>query len=128
MNIGIAFQIIDDVLDYKSSSDDLGKEIGDDFMEGKVTLPIIIALEKANINEKSKIEEIFYDNSIKSDKKQIFFKEILNILNKYKIFNIATEEANLYYKKALINLEPFHDCFEKNALLEIAKYALTRSS
>ncbi len=55
INLGIAFQIMDDILDYSSSSNVLGKEIGDDFFEGKVTLPIIIAYEKANNDEKKKL-------------------------------------------------------------------------
>lgn len=52
MNLGIAFQIADDVLDYSSTLEKLGKEVGDDFREGKMTAPILLALEKANADEK----------------------------------------------------------------------------
>ena len=52
MNLGIAFQIADDVLDYASTSKSLGKEVGDDFREGKMTAPILIALEKAYDEER----------------------------------------------------------------------------
>jgi octaprenyl-diphosphate synthase len=52
MNLGIAFQMADDVLDYASTSSKIGKEVGDDFREGKMTAPVILALQKASADER----------------------------------------------------------------------------
>ena len=58
-NLGLTFQIADDTLDYNSELKLFGKKIGKDFYEGKVTLPIILLFQKANIEEKKKLKDIF---------------------------------------------------------------------
>ncbi|MBL6664832.1 MAG: polyprenyl synthetase family protein [Rickettsiales bacterium] len=105
-NLGIVFQIVDDILDYSSSSLDMGKEVGDDFFEGKVTLPIIIAYEKSDAEERQLMAQIFIDNYDNSDEKnQDGLDKVMSIMNKYKAIELSKEIANQYYEMALENLQ-----------------------
>src|SRR6185437_4857969 len=63
MNLGLAFQLIDDALDYGGSSQDLGKNVGDDFREGKVTLPVILAYRRGTATERSFLKSAIENNS-----------------------------------------------------------------
>ena len=63
MNLGIAFQIVDDVLDYSANQEKLGKTIGDDFREGKMTAPVLFAIENADEEEKSFWARVIGDNN-----------------------------------------------------------------
>lgn len=81
--IGTIFQIADDSLDYFSKNDAIGKNIGDDFMEGKVTLPIILAYESSSDTEKEFFENILFKNK----KGEREFKQVLSLLEKYDIKN-----------------------------------------
>lgn len=125
-NLGIAFQIIDDVLDYSSSSQDLGKEIGDDFFEGKVTLPIIITFSKANEAEKKRIRQIFNENLISEEKNYDLLTEMMDLIKKYQAIELSLQKAMQYRQKAADNLEYFADCEEKEMLISIVDYAVTR--
>lgn len=114
--IGTIFQIVDDSLDYFSDKNSIGKNIGDDFMEGKVTLPIILAYEYSSANEKEFFENIFFENK----KGDVEFKQALSILEKYDIKNRICS-INQKYSTKLHNLI---DAVEgenlyKNALHEI---------
>jgi octaprenyl-diphosphate synthase len=126
INLGISFQIMDDVLDYSSSKAVFGKEVGDDFYEGKVTLPIIITYNKANEEERRRIEEIFNQNLINDDKDPNLLAEISALMEKYEAHDLSTLEAQSYYQKALKDLNIFPDCTEKDMLLAIANYAVAR--
>lgn len=107
-NLGIVFQIVDDILDYSSSAKDMGKEVGDDFFEGKVTLPIIIAYENSNADERQLMAQIFIDNYDNLDEKnQDDLDKVMAIINKYKAMDLAKELANKYCQKAMQNLEVF---------------------
>jgi octaprenyl-diphosphate synthase len=100
-NLGIAFQIIDDILDYASSEDILGKTLGADLKEGKITLPIILLLQQANKMEKKQIISIF-ENIEQNDQS---FNIILNLINKYNIIMQCYNKANDYINLSLKNLE-----------------------
>ncbi len=126
INLGIAFQIMDDVLDYNSSSDILGKEIGDDFFEGKITLPIIVAYEKADQVEKKRIKQIFNENLMSEAKDYNLLKEMINLIRKYKTIDLSIDKSMQYHQKALDNLSIFDDCEEKEMLISIVDYAVKR--
>ena len=68
------FQIVDDILDYTSNEDTLGKDIGNDFFEGKITLPIIKTYQKASFDDKKLISTIFEKNFQQPEKNQNDFK------------------------------------------------------
>jgi octaprenyl-diphosphate synthase len=94
--LGIAFQILDDVLDYDISSSNFGKKIGDDFKDGKVTLPILIAYSKSNGKEKAFWKKVIEDlNQEKND-----LKIALDIILKYNCLNEAKAFAESYAKQA----------------------------
>ncbi len=126
INLGIAFQIMDDILDYSSSSNVFGKEIGNDFFEGKVTLPIIITYKRANNSEKQKIKEIFSQNLMSDAKDQDLLQEIIFLIRKYDALNIAKSKALSYHQKALDDLGIFPDSEAKEMLISLLDYAIGR--
>jgi len=122
MHLGNAFQIIDDTLDYESNSDIIGKEIGDDLSEGKVTLPMIYALEKTNKTE-NKILTDAIQNADASNINQIV--EILLNVNAFQYSrNIAKRESN----KALQLIDILPNSEYKTALKLLCELSLERSS
>ena len=91
-NLGLAFQIADDALDYFSKKNIFGKEIGKDFFEGKITLPIIFLCQRANRSEKLYLEKIFKKkNRTKED-----FAEILSLIKKYDSINYCFKRAEYF--------------------------------
>ena len=80
-NLGLTFQIADDTLDYNSELKILGKKIGNDFYEGKITLPIILLYQKSGLNEKKELKELF----LKKDRSEDEFKKVLALIKKYNI-------------------------------------------
>ena len=127
-NLGIIFQIVDDVLDYLASEDNIGKAIGDDFFEGKVTLPIIFAYEKADKTDKQTISDLFFDNfkTENNEKSPESLEKILQLLEKYKAIDATLEMAEKTRLEAISNLAIFQDSESKNQLITILNYALKR--
>ena len=125
-NLGIAFQIIDDILDYSATQENLGKDIGNDFFEGKVTLPIILTYKQANDDEKAKIKEIFLHNLTNKDKNEKSFAQMMQIMAKYNALELTTKKAQYFYQLAQNNLNIFAPSPEKTMLLEILDYAISR--
>lgn len=125
-NLGIIFQIVDDVLDYSSQEQVLGKEIGNDFFEGKVTLPIILTHQKASDTEKKFIAEIFTKRLLTAEKNQNDFAEISALIEKHGGLADSKSLASNYRHLALSNLEIFPDSSFKSDLIEILDYSLAR--
>lgn len=123
LNLGIAFQIMDDILDYSSKETSMGKAPGDDFREGKVTLPIILLLKKCNHEERTFLERNFVELI---QEKQNFNRLVL-VLNKYKILEETKQVANFYIGKAKDSLLVIEDSEVKNLLLEILEFAAKRT-
>lgn len=122
LNLGIAFQLADDVLDYNSSEEKFGKKAGTDLCEGKLTLPIISVLKKCSERESQVIREALLANSMDIT----IFKEITSILNRYGTLESSLVLARNYSKKAKAQIEPFKQSIEKDALLALADYAVAR--
>ena len=128
-NLGIAFQIIDDVLDYAADEKTLGKKIGNDFYEGKITLPIILTYKQANDADKSRIKEIFANNLISGEEKNDqFFLETMLLIKKYRGLEDSVNKALSYRDLAIKNLEAFPSNSEKLMLLSILEYAVSRKN
>jgi octaprenyl-diphosphate synthase len=125
-NLGVAFQIIDDVLDYCADEKVLGKEIGNDFFEGKITLPIIITYKKADEADKLRIKAIFANNLISDEKDDSLFAEIMELIKKYDGLEESFQKAIYYQNIAIKNLEPFPDNQEKSMLMSILEYGVLR--
>jgi len=102
INFGMIFQIIDDHLDYFGTYK-TGKSKGQDFFEGKITLPIIILLKKANLDEKKLLKNIFYNK--KRTKKDLL--KTLALLEKYNVENVSLKYANNLKQKSKNILKKF---------------------
>ena len=122
-NIGLAFQIADDVLDYYSTKKIFGKEIGKDFYEGKVTLPIIFLYQKASSSEKIFLEKIFKK---KSRSKQELI-ETQNLIKKYNSISSCFERAKHFVNISYNALNIFKLSKEKTILQNLTSFSLERS-
>ena len=122
-NLGLAFQIADDALDYFSKEKIFGKEIGKDFFEGKVTLPVIILYQKAN-----SIERTFLINIFKKDiRNKKDFEEILKLIKKYKALEATFKRAEYFVNVSYDALGIFEDSQEKDVLQNLTSFSLNRS-
>ena len=123
-NLGLAFQISDDVLDYSGNQADLGKSIGDDFKEGKVTLPVILALQSASAEEK-----IFWQRCVQEvQQNDGDFIKALGILQKHDSLNKSLSQSHDYAVKAVESLKGLPDTHLREVMTELAFYAVNRSS
>lgn len=120
-NLGVAFQIVDDALDYSAKQEELGKTIGDDFREGKVTLPVIFAYEKGD-----KEERRFWRDSIEGNRGKTSLNKAIKLINKHKVLEQTISEAKNYTKKASSALEMFGGSDEKNTMLELLEFSVSR--
>jgi octaprenyl-diphosphate synthase len=131
-NLGIIFQIVDDILDYIGDENSIGKQLGDDFFEGKITLPIIITIAEANkinnFQDISLIKEIFLKNLSSGNKDAKDFELILELVKKYQSIKKSLDIANHYYQQALNSLTIFQDSIAKEHLKQILTYAFQRIS
>jgi octaprenyl-diphosphate synthase len=122
-NLGLAFQIADDALDYYSTNKIFGKEIGKDFYEGKVTLPAIFLHQKANLSERIFLEKIFK----KKNRSEKEFIQMQNLIKKYDsisdCFNRADHFVNISYNA----LNTFNPSKEKSILQNLTSFSLERS-
>ena len=122
-NLGLAFQIIDDLMDFSQSSNKMGKNLGDDFKLGKTTLPIILVWQKSDQKEKSFWNRTLVDlNQKPSD-----FKTALKILNKYNVFSECKNIAIEFVNKSLQSIEIFPDSIIKDHLKGLASEIINRS-
>ena len=122
-NLGLTFQIADDSLDYNSELNLFGKKIGNDFYEGKITLPIILLYQKANDAEKIKIKEFF----TKKNKDEKNLKVILELIKKYNIISQCYKKAEHFIDLASNSLSIFDNSDEKRILEKLTSFSLERS-
>ncbi len=120
MHLGIAFQLADDVLDYVSVEEEFGKEKGVDLKEGKITLPLLYALERCTPAERN----IIYDGTI-SARRDIFLK-VLEVLKKYGAIDYALGLAAERSKAARDSLGVLPESPAKTALLQLSDYVIQR--
>ena len=122
-NLGLTFQIADDTLDYNSDLKLFGKKIGQDFYEGKITLPIILLLQKTENNEKEKIKNIF----LKDERDENELNYIMSLIKKYDVINSCYQKAQHYIDIASNSLSIFKDCEEKKILKNLTSFSLARN-
>ena len=122
-NLGLTFQIADDTLDYNSDLKLFGKKIGQDFFEGKITLPIILLFQKLDLIEKNILKEIFMkEQRMKND-----FDKILSLIKKYKIIEECYIKAQHYINLASNSLTVFKDSKQKEILKNLTSFSLSRN-
>ena len=124
--LGMIFQIVDDILDYSSDEATLGKDIGNDFFEGKITLPIIKTYQKASFDDKKLISTIFEKNFQQSEKNQNDFLKVYDLIIKYDGINQSKNIAKNLSSQALEQLKIFPNNIYKDYLSTILEYSLQR--
>ena len=122
-NLGLTFQIADDSLDYNSELKFFGKKIGNDFYEGKVTLPTILLYQKANIKEKSELKKLFEKNQRNEDE----LKKVLLMIKNYNIISDCYSRADYFINLASNSLSIFDESKEKEILKNLTSFSLERS-
>ena len=122
MNIGMAFQIVDDVLDYDARREKLGKTIGDDFREGKMTAPVILAMEQSNEQEKE-----FWQRTL-GDKNQndADLQQAQDIIKKYDCVKQSMDHAQQYANTAIDNLKHAPQSPLRDTLEQLVQFILHR--
>jgi|TARA_B100001248_G_scaffold78_1_gene44 octaprenyl-diphosphate synthase len=122
-NLGLAFQIADDALDYYAKEKLFGKEVGKDFFEGKVTLPLITVFQKGNDEEKSFLNEIMKKDSRTEED----FSETLALIYKYKAVEATFKKAEYFVNVSFDALAIFPDSEDKRILQNLTSFSLNRS-
>lgn len=123
LNLGIAFQIVDDVLDYAAEQARLGKTVGDDFREGKVTLPVILAIHRGN-----EAERAFWHRALdERDQREGDLAHAQDLLTRHNALRDAAERARHYGAIARDALGVFPDNAVKAALLDVVDFTLERA-
>lgn len=125
-NLGIIFQIVDDILDYSSDEKILGKDVGNDFFEGKVTLPVILLYQKVDKAAQKFISEVFAKNLLASERSSTDFAQFLELLQKHQALEACKDMAVKHQALAIKNLEIFSDSPDKKDLIAILNYSLAR--
>ena len=122
-NLGLTFQIADDILDYNSELKLFGKKIGNDFYEGKITLPVILLSQQINNIEKQSLKDIFKKNK----RSENDLKFTLDLILKYKIIKQCYKKAEHFISLASGSLSIFPDSEEKKVLENLTTFSLERS-
>ena len=122
LNIGIAFQLTDDALDYSSTEDEFGKQVGQDLVEGKMTLPLFYSIQKSTPSEKDKVEKILNGKEFGDDDLSFIFE----IVGKYRGVDLTINSAKSFISKAResISVLPLNDY--KKSLIDLADFIVNR--
>ena len=122
-NLGLTFQIADDTLDYNSDLKVFGKKLGNDFFEGKITLPIILLYQKLKDKEKNYLKLLF-QKKIRTEEE---LNEILLFIKKYNIINDCYKKAEHFISLASNSLGIFPETKYKNILKNLTSFSLSRN-
>jgi octaprenyl-diphosphate synthase len=121
-NLGMAFQLVDDVLDFTARENTLGKPVGGDLREGKVTLPLVYALDSATPAERTMVETILRERSYDT----VPFASILALLEKYRGVERVRERAQMFTEKARRTIGEFPESRYQRALLAVTELVTER--
>jgi len=122
LNLGIAFQIVDDCLDFIGTEEKMGKSIGSDLLEGKLTLPLIYAINAANKRDVERIKNSFGLRQINSND----VNEIKNIVKRYRAIDYSLRKAEKYRDISKNQLKSLKDSEYRDALNLFADYVVER--
>ena len=121
-DLGIAFQLSDDILDYESEEEKFGKHKGGDLREGKLTLPLIVALRNADVDEAQIIKDALLAGRMETDQ----LKRVLEIIHRYDGIAESRKLAKKYVARAKEHLSHFKPSLEKESLMALADYVIER--
>lgn len=123
LNLGMAFQLIDDVLDYSARQATLGKTVGDDFREGKITLPVMLAYRRGTDEERR-----FWLRTLKDlDQDDTDLRRALALINRHKALDDSVGRARHYGEKARDALAIFPDSPARAALMGVVDFCIDRA-
>lgn len=124
-HLGMAFQLMDDALDYSGNSKSLGKNVGDDLKEGKITLPLILAMQRSQVKDRELIQSIITssDNIISTES----LEKIVFIINETGALVRTRELAEEHIEHAKSELNQLSSSVYKTALLQLAEFAIRRN-
>ena len=122
-NLGLAFQLVDDALDYAGDSSRLGKSVGDDFREGKITLPVILSFRRGTSDERQFWNRTIADGDIADGD----LEQAVALMRKHKAIEATFERARSYGAIARDALAIFPDSREKDALEQVIAFCIGRS-
>lgn len=122
-NLGLAFQLIDDALDYGGTASALGKNIGDDFREGKVTLPVLLCYRRGDEAEREFWRESIEQGQIDDER----LAKAMELMAKHNALGDTIERARHYCELAGDALATFDDSDHKQALIEVLEFCLMRA-
>lgn len=123
-NLGMAFQLVDDILDFTSTEKILGKPAGNDLREGKVTLPIIYALQTASAEDRIAVETVLHDGNYD----QVPFMRIVHLLDRQKSIERAYERARAFTDKARFLIQGFAASPAQRALCSVVDLVTDRAA
>jgi octaprenyl-diphosphate synthase len=121
-NLGVAFQLVDDLLDYTADVSALGKPVGGDLREGKVTLPIIFLLQRGGADADRLIRTVVRERAVSQEQ----WREIRSLLAEHHASEMAFERAVEYANRAKACLDVFPPGRERDALIALPDYVLSR--
>jgi octaprenyl-diphosphate synthase len=121
-NLGIAFQLVDDLLDYTADVVALGKPVGGDLREGKVTLPVIFLLRRGGEDADRLIRNVVQQRSVSADE----WRDILRLLHEHRSTEMAYQRALEFATRAKRALDAFPPSQEREALLALTDYVVSR--
>lgn len=122
LDLGIAYQLMDDSLDYISNDEDLGKGVGNDLREGKVTMPLIHAFRNAAEAERKLLKEAIEDSELTDGR----LASVLEIIHKYKGIEYTVQRATKHIEDAKQSLTSFDSSINKTALMTVADFVIER--
>ena len=123
MDLGIAFQLMDDILDYIATEEDFGKSIGHDLEEGKITLPLIHTLRQCSEEERTIIAAVIEKDEMSLED----FRDVSGLVKRYGGIDYTVDAARRYIAGCTAHLADFSQCQIKDALLELSDYVITRN-
>ena len=121
--LGTAFQLVDDALDYSAAQEQLGKTVGDDFREGKITLPVLLAFERGTEAERGFWRRVLEEREQGPDD----LAEAQRLIARHSALADTVERARLYGDQALAALQAFPDGRERRALADIVEFCIARA-
>jgi octaprenyl-diphosphate synthase len=121
-NLGVAFQVVDDLLDYTAEESALGKPVGGDLREGKVTLPIIYLLQRGGQDADRLIRSVVAERAVSKEQ----WRQIVALLREHRTPELAYAKATEYATRAKSALDVFPVSRERDALKALADYVLAR--
>ncbi len=121
-NLGVVFQLVDDVLDYNAREADLGKTVGDDFRDGKITLPVVLAFERGTDDERRFWQRTLEEGEQSADD----LAHAIELMERHGTLKDSMSRATDYADRAKTALDPFDSSLAKQAMLDLVDFCIER--